>query len=128
MEKNGKNNRSKIISSLYSYIKNKHMLENTQTYLQLYNEMHILLQNYMQIRREMLATIALVNSIDNTLSELPPELSQYAQLRYFQPNHYTLDGLAMQLNVTRRTVQRWDDLLIATIDRHLKSDDEVIFD
>ncbi|WP_019878753.1 hypothetical protein [Succinispira mobilis] len=41
------------------------------------------------------------------LADLTPELQRFMQLKYGQNKHYTTAGLAYQLHVSERTIQRW---------------------
>lgn len=56
-----------------------------------------------------------VQGIEIALATLSPELNQYVRLRYFQANYYTSDGLAMQLNISDRTLRKWDQLVINAV-------------
>ena len=118
MYKQRKDLKQRIIKSLYSYPKHKDMLEMSRAYLQFYNDMNTFIEVYLQTSSEMLVNVSLVNSIDSALTTLPPEIKAYADLKYFRPNYCTADGLAMKLNVNKRTLQRWDDLLTTTIESY----------
>lgn len=41
------------------------------------------------------------------LADLTPELQRFMQLKYGQNKRYTTAGLAYQLHVSERTIQRW---------------------
>lgn len=56
-----------------------------------------------------------VQGIEIALAGLSPELNQYVRLRYFQKNYYTSDGLAMQLNISDRTLRKWDQMVIHAV-------------
>lgn len=123
MPKKIKDIKKRIIKSLYSYPKNKDIVGVIKGYLQFHSEMNLFVQQYLRFSREVFVKVSLVDSIESALGELPPEINVYADTKYFKPNRYTLDGLAMELNVTRRTIQRWDELLIRTIERYYDSID-----
>ena len=94
--------KKRILRELYSYPQNK--------------DMSRVIHNYLQVNKELFITLAIINSIDSALAELPPEIREYARLKFFCKNYYTTSGLAMEFNVSIRTVQRWEEMLLETIE------------
>ena len=121
MCKQRKDMKKRIIRALYSYPKHKEMLELTKVYLQFYNDLNAFIEMYMQTSRDMLINVSLVHSIDSALSTLPPEVNRYADKKYFKSNYYTVDGLAMEMSVDRRTLSRWDNALTTTVESYFNA-------
>lgn len=93
--------KKRILRELYSYPQNK--------------DISRVIKDYLQVNKELFTTLAIINSIECALAELPHEIREYAQKKFFCKNYYTPSGLAMELNVSIRTVQRWEELLLQTI-------------
>lgn len=53
--------------------------------------------------------------IKKVLKKLPKEMREYLRLRYFVVSPQSLSNIAMDLNVSERTLNRWDELIIAYI-------------
>lgn len=53
--------------------------------------------------------------IKKILKQLSQEFKVYLRLRYFSDNPQSLSNIAMDLNVSERTLNRWDELIIKII-------------
>lgn len=65
--------------------------------------------------RQLIWLSLVVQSIDNALTSLPEDVQQYVHLRYFRKNYWSIAGLALNLNVSERTIRNWDILVLKTV-------------
>lgn len=82
--------------------------------------------NQMQIfdlvaHRQLLRSAVIVHVIESALIELPQEIKEYAELKYFNKSGLGYSMLSSKCNVSERTVKRWDETLLKTVAEHLES-------
>ena len=100
-----KSRRGFIKSQLRAYINNQKLLENP---LRLLNT------------KRACQNALIVRCISDVLSSVPGEMQQYARLRYFEPEPDTLANIATNLNVSERTLNRWDSIIVKQIAEHIR--------
>lgn len=52
---------------------------------------------------------------EEAVSTLPKDIQQYVQLRYFSADTQSLSDISMTLNVSERTLNRWDKTVLQQI-------------
>lgn len=98
--------KTKILLALYSYKRNKKLVESAQEYI--------------EAHRQLLQALQSVQVIDVALAELPADIKEYVQEKYFDRVQYTPDELLMRFNVADKTISRWDKVLLTAVYRYLE--------
>lgn len=70
-------------------------------------------------QRHFLWIFLLVKATDLALVELPPEVADYARERYFSGSNDNISVLSHKLNISERTIKRYDRTLIETVARNM---------
>lgn len=73
------------------------------------------------LRRQLLQSVIVMHAIDDALDELPLDIVEYANLKYFNKKPLPQAIIQEKLNVSSSTAKRWDTALIEAVAQNIKS-------
>lgn len=69
--------------------------------------------------RQLLWVSIIRSGIESALLSLTPELRKYVQSRYLAGKKYSNSAIAEELDISERTVDRWDQVTVAAVCKHI---------
>lgn len=73
------------------------------------------------LRRQLLQSVIVMHAIEDALDELPADIVEYANLKYFNKKPLPQAIIQEKLNVSVSTAKRWDTALIEAVAHNIKS-------